>query len=200
MRPCAALSVLLLLVSAGKAQTHKIQLRIDPDEKKTVSILSTSDQDVDSRVRDSDGKEVDKRQFKRSIVEEYTDTVLEKGDKRPRKFRRLYSKAEQGDGKKKPLPYQGRKVLFEKQPDGYKVTAADDKDLPEMLARGLGKQAGGQTLLDSVTPLLPDKAVKAGETWTVSGKALANVAQGATLDLDKAPSWTWTRARGAASW
>jgi hypothetical protein len=181
-RSCVALIVLLLLVSAGKAQTYKIQLRIDPDEKKSVSIHSTSEQDVDSRIRDADGKEVKKRQFKHSLVEEYTETVLEKGDKRPGKFRRVYSKAVDG---KKELPHQGRKLRYEKQAAGYKVSAEDDKDLPDAVAKRLGAEAAGQTLLDSITPLLPDKPVKVGETWTVSGKALAAAVQGATLDVDK---------------
>src|SRR4051812_25374156 len=76
---------------------YKITLRVFPDVGKNVEVTSSHRQDVDQKLRDADGKVVGTKAFTERTKEEYKLTVLEKGDKRPRKFRREYSKAEAGD-------------------------------------------------------------------------------------------------------
>src|SRR5438067_1170215 len=85
----------LALTAGGRADdTYTIKLKHAPDVGKSTVVTDTSSQASTSNVFDADGKPLakdDKHVQKQE--EKYTETVLEKGDKRPAKYKRVYEKA-----------------------------------------------------------------------------------------------------------
>jgi hypothetical protein len=186
----ACLAALALAAGTRAQEGYTIKLKHGPDPGKSVVVKSKEKGTDASTVTDADGKTTGQ---KRTIETEevYTETVLEGGDKKPRKFKRSYEKASQtADGKTVALPHQGRTVLFELKDGKYQATAegtpALDRGLIAFLA---GKaDATGESADDL---FLPRKPVKAGDRWAVEGKALAEdfARTGAmVIDPDKSKS------------
>jgi hypothetical protein len=176
----------LLCVAAGAAQeTYRIRLRLEPDVGKSIDVKEESGQEVDQRILDEKGKELKKNQAKQVHREEYTHTVLKSDKGKPVKYRRVYRKASISDDKQNfSLPHEGKKVLFEKTKTGWEVNSEDRKGLPAGTIKELSKHAG-QSIVDSITPLLPDRAVKVGESWSVSGKQAQAIAPDAPIDTKR---------------
>jgi hypothetical protein len=176
----------LVCVAAVTAdETYRIRLRIEPDVDKSTDVKDESGQEVDQRILDDKGKELKKNHGKQVFKSEYTETVLKAEKGKPVKYRRVYRKARVGDGKEDfQLPHEGKKVLFEKTNKGWEVSAEEGKPLPSGTVKELSKQAS-QSILDSLTPLLPNRAVKVGETWSVSGKQAQAISPGAEIDTKR---------------
>jgi hypothetical protein len=153
-------------------ETYRIRLRAVPDVGKSIDVKAESYEDLNGLATDEKGKEVKKVQIKTGARQEYTEMVekVEKGQ--PVKFHRVYHKARvRFEMKKKyeKAPYEGKKVLFVKKAKGWQVTDQGGKELPDGSGEVLGVQAElGH--LNWILPLLPDKAVKVGETWAVDDK------------------------------
>jgi hypothetical protein len=115
--------------------------------------------------------------------------VLDKNDKGPTKWKRAYKTATKTEnGKTTTRSFEGKTILFEIK-DG-KTTATpegdaklDPKDLEELQKKGSDSD---DTKFEKI---LPSKAIKVGEKWTVDPKQLTEVFGGGDganpFDLDK---------------
>jgi hypothetical protein len=186
----ACLAALALAGAARAEDTYTIKLKHWPDAGKSITVTDTSTQTSISNILDADGKPLGPKDDKhvQKQEEKYTETVLEKGEKRPAKYKRVYEKAATSmDGKATSRSYEGRTIVFELKDGKYTVTAEGEKRLDakdvEDLTRRANEDEGEKDQL-----LLPSKPVKVGDTWKIDGKALAkafaNQAQG-ELDVDK---------------
>lgn len=187
---CAGL-VALTLAAPSRAQTYTIKFKHGPDAGKSIVVTSKDKGTNSVTVTDADGKVLKQDKAVTQGKEEvYTDTVVEKGDKKPKKFKRVYEKANRtAGGKTTPLPYEGRTVVFELKDGKYEATAEGTPALPkEVLAELTGKANSGDEESEEV--LLPKKAIKAGDKWAIDTKALladrsAKGAEKMVLDPDK---------------
>jgi hypothetical protein len=108
--------------------------------------------------------------------EQYTETILERDDKGPKKFKRTYSKAflTKG-GVRKDYSYQGRTVVFQLSPGLllFEVQAEGHPPLTLEEQKRLGTQenrrANGKKPFD-MHDLLPDKSVNVGDEWNIDPK------------------------------
>lgn len=165
-----ALLVLPLVAAGAAAQSYTIKIKDHPAAGKIVTVKSSGTTQNRFAIL-LDGKNL--KEEKSTDVEEveYTETVLEDGPKRPKKFERHYTKAVKGKkGNAKERSYEGKTVLFEREGDKYVVKAKDksvtEKDLAE-LAQQVNRKGDEQISL-----LLPKKAVEINQTWQVEKKGL----------------------------
>jgi hypothetical protein len=184
----ACLAALALTAGVRADDTYTIKLKHAPDAGKSVVITDTSTQTSTANVSDADGKPLVKdEKHVQKQDEKYTETVLEKGDKRPAKYKRAYEKATRTlDGKATSRSYDGRTVVFELKDGKYAVTAEGDKALDPKDVEDLSKRAN-EDEADKDELFLPPKPVKVGDTWKIDGKRLAKAfdKQG---DLDREKS------------
>jgi hypothetical protein len=169
-----AITALLVWVASAPGQgATPLLLRTTPDAGKSVILRRTSRQEVDTRVSDARGKELHRRLDASSEEQEYTLAVQEARGGVPVKFTHEYARAVRSRGKEKTvLPWQGRKVRFAVN-DGKLGVVSDGVSLER---QGELEKAVASRVLDTVLPLLPGKAVKAGEAWEVApGKAGAGL-------------------------
>jgi len=182
MRPAVAL---LLFAAAASGQAVPLKPRTAPDAGKSVLVRQESRQEVDTRVRDAAGKELRRRLVSTSEVAEYTLAVQEARGGVPVKFSHAYTRADETrDGRRAPLPWQGRKILFALAAGKLKAEAADGKAFPPVEASAVEKAASSR-FLDTLLPLLPGKDVSAGDEWEI---APSKAAIGLTLPLDEKAS------------
>jgi hypothetical protein len=163
-------AILLLAALAGPAsgESYSLKFRTVPDAGKSVLVREESRQEVDTVVKE-DGKEIKRERLTLGDVAEYTQAVQKAKGGLPLKFTNEYTKAETArNGMKFPLPWQGRKVPFELA-DGKLTSKAEGKPLPKDAVAVLEKQAAAR-FIDTVLPLLPEKAVEVGDTWKVPAK------------------------------
>lgn len=104
---------------------------------------------------------------------DFKQTLLEAGDKLPRKFKRHYEKASRTiQGETISLVYEGKTILFELAGDRYKATAPDG---------GLGPIPLGVLAQDVSTEvhleraLVPGKPVRLHETWPINPNRLQEI-------------------------
>jgi hypothetical protein len=181
---------LCVLAASAAAETHTIRLKEYPDPKKPVEVREKLKSAGGVKVTDNAGKVVvDSTKNVEESEQEYTETVLEAGDKHPKKYRCVYRKAVKGEGKKPTAePFEGRTVIFERDGDRYRVGAEGKPALEGEVLRRLSR-AASLKLKYRTKDLVPDKAVTVGDTWKVSVKALAGVAGlGGGEKLDEAKS------------
>lgn len=165
-----ALLAVTLAAASASAQSYTIKIKDHPDVGKTVSVKSSGttqnrfaialDQKVLKEEKSTDVEQV-----------EYTETVLEAGPKRPKKFERHYTKALKGKkDAAKERSYEGKTILFEREDDKYVVKAKDkgvsEKDLAE-LAQQVNRKGD-----EKINLLLPKKAVEVDQPWQVEKKGL----------------------------
>jgi hypothetical protein len=175
-----------VLAAAAPAQTYTIKLKHAPDPGKSVVIKDSDSHDVLTKIFDAGGKAIkeDKAEEKRDEV--YTETVIEKSDKFPTKYKRTYEKATRTrNGKTESRSYEGRTIVFEQKDGKFTVTADGDKPLSKADLEDLAKKANDNDKeMDEL--FLPQKPVKAGDGWDIDSKALAkSFARNAELDPDK---------------
>jgi hypothetical protein len=109
------------------AQTYRIKVKPYPDAGKSLTVQTKSRQTVRLVTRHADG-EVDKdKTEKLNVEEEFTYTVLEKGKKQPRRYKKAYTTATL-NGRK--CAYQGRTVVFTLRGGKYTVKAEGKPALP----------------------------------------------------------------------
>jgi hypothetical protein len=171
--PLWACLAAVALTAAARAQDYTIKLKRGPDPGKSVVVKSSDEKDATVKITDADGKAVQDQKQSEKTDEVYTETVLEQGDKSPKKYKRAYEKATRTrDGKAEARSYEGRTVLFEEKDGKYTVTAEGDKPLSKEDLQELTKKANDADPARQDI-FLPKKPVKVGDSWKVEGADLA---------------------------
>jgi hypothetical protein len=180
-----------LALSAGARAddaTYTIKVKHAPDVGKGIVIKSHDKETNSITVTDPDGKVLMTNKETAEKDEVYTETVIEKGEKQSKKFKRAYEKATRtADGKTTDLPYQGRTIVFEQKDGKYQAAAEGTPALDKKVLAGLAakEDADPQAIDDAI---LPKKPVKVGDKWAVDIKVLAKAFGkdgGPDLDTEK---------------
>jgi hypothetical protein len=179
----AAIILLCAVIAAASGfappETYTIEIKDHPAKGIPVRVVEKSTAVSHFLGTDRDGKVAvaghipQNQKSERASELSYTDTITEINGGRPKTFQRAYGKACDTEGKKtRDRPYSGRTIIFRLNDGRYKVTAEGDAPLTKetlgelaQLVRSYGHT--GERLL------LPGKAVKEGDTWKISGKAVA---------------------------
>lgn len=164
--------------------TLKVKSFADPGNSVTVHTKFTM---VDPRkITEDQGKEFE---VKIELVseKEFIETVLEKGDGAPKRYKRSFKKASVSrNGKEMELPYHGNTIAYENTGESYLVSLEGKGMLlpPDVIE--LTEEAKGRLKGDSRQDVLPGKPVKVGDTWALSRKFLEERAgKGNEIDADK---------------
>lgn len=174
----------LALAAVAPAQTYTLKFKYVPDVGKDVVVKDSARDTGSVKVTDADGNVLAKKDKDTNASDEvYTETVLEKGDDRSRKFKRVYQKATRtADGRTTARSYEGRTVVFELKGDKYAVTVEGDKPLDKADLAELTRKANEDSQAQEQV-FLPKKAVKVGDSWKIDYKELAR-AYGTQGNLD----------------
>jgi hypothetical protein len=177
--------VLLPLVAfRAEAQSFTLKKKDFPSAGKSVEVIDTETTRSSVTIT-LNGNAVFNEKKVEVVVKQFTEKVQEAGDKKPNKYTWAFSKATKGkDGEQADLSYAGKTLVFERQGDKYKVTAEGDGIDPKDLDT-FTKNANRP---DQSAELLPKKAVKVGDTWTIDNKAALSFLGEAedAVDLTKA--------------
>lgn len=185
-RPTTALLTLLFAGTPLLAQDYIVRVKRYPDAGRSAvcSDVETRKSTVKQTVADGKSQE---QKTDGAKEETYTETVLEKGDKSPRKYRRAYDKAILTvAGKSYSRSYQGKTVLFEQQKDGRfavklqgsgELHPFDQQELP-----GLAAERADD--MDDV--ILPKEPLKVGGKWQIDPRGLVRAyARAGELDVTR---------------
>jgi hypothetical protein len=156
----ACLAVVMLAAGA-QAQTYTIKLKSHPDEGKSVVQTSTDRLVNSDKLIAADGKVLNEQKGTQVKETVFTETVLEKGDKGPKKFKLKYTKT---TGKATAL--EGRTVVFEWKDGRYEASVEGKPNLPEKDLADVARKCSQVFEYDLSKLLLPDKPVKVGDTWS----------------------------------
>jgi hypothetical protein len=181
----ACLAVLALTAAGTQAQEYTIKFKHGSDPGKSVVVKENNKETTSFTVSDANGKVLGKNKEEGATEEVYTETVLEKGDKQSKKFKRVYEKANRVvDGKKVALPYEGRTIVFELKDGKYQASAEGKPAVDPQLLDGLARRASSNDESQDQA-ILPTKPVKVGDKWAVDIKALAKgLAKDGGLEID----------------
>jgi hypothetical protein len=183
-----AASLLLLppLAGAARAQTYAIKLKSEAGAGKSVTVRESHRSAGAVKVLDAGGKVLREQKPNEVGEEVFTETVREAGDRRPKKYKRVYEKAVRGEaGKPRPRSYQGRTVLFELRDGRYAVRAEGTPALAPADLKDLTAKANDQLTSGPDELFQPKKPVAVGDGWGVDKKLLPELARGDELDLDR---------------
>lgn len=180
--------VLLLLASRVGAEepAYTIKIKAFPDEGKSVQCRETETQKSLLRFLSSEGKVLREDRPTEETLEEFTLTVLESGDKVPRRYRQAFSKATCSTLENKNRSYQGLSVQYNLRGGKYRLELPENGDIPAsdqdlLLGRANSEIEAG---LDEV--FIANRPVKVGESWKVEPKVLnRGFGQHGKLDPEK---------------
>jgi hypothetical protein len=157
---------------AAADESYTIKIKRFPDAGKSVTVRKTARTTTSTKITDAAGK-VGKVNMFDVLEEEYTETILEAGDKAPRKFKRFYRKSRLDKGKGSTVqPREGKVVLFELKDGKYRVSVEGKGELPAEEREKLGNEAEEYLKEGIEAPFVPARAVKVGDTWAVPVKKL----------------------------
>jgi hypothetical protein len=158
-------------------ESYTIELRHYPAPGKSMTVRSSARLTTSVTVKDADGNVVvNERKQKETTQEEWTETTVEGGAKAPKKFKRSYRKASADKGKGAVAKgYEGKVVVFELKGGKYQVSVEGKDEVPPADLDRLATSANNHLKEDLDTVLVPDKAVKVGESWAVPRKKLAEL-------------------------
>jgi len=182
--PCLALALTAGLAAAAD-ETYTIKVAEFPPQGESVKVSATEGMTQVLKVSDENGKVVRNQKTVASKTNVYTEKTLKaEGNKRV-KYQRAYDKAIEkvGDMEKKH-PYQGRTVVFARVEGKYVVSAEGEPKLEEKDLAALADEANRETGDKLREALLPKKAVKVGDKWSLPAKQLTKLMEGAPLDPD----------------
>ncbi len=184
----ALLAVVVGVVPPAQEAAVAIRFKSHADAGKNVVVKDKDKESVTVKLTDAAGKVVQRQTTTETFENVYTETVLEKGDRQPKKFKRVYDKATADDGKKTSnRSYHGRGVRFELKDGKYQLAVEGLPALEAPDAQALLEQVNdptAETEMDRI--IVPKKAVKPGDAWSIDGKELAAaLAKTAELDPDK---------------
>jgi hypothetical protein len=155
-------------------ESYTIKLERYPAPGKSMTVRSSSKMTSSVTVKDADGNVVNEGKQQETTQEEYTETTVAGGDKVPKTFKRSYRKARTDKGKGAVARgHEGKVIVFELKDGKYQVSAEGKEEVPAADLDRLAKSANDRLKEDIDTILVPDKAVKVGEGWTIPSKKLA---------------------------
>jgi hypothetical protein len=160
----------------GDSPKYKIQLKLEPDLGKSLVHQSKGKTVSRTKILNDEGKLL--KDIKEDSTEEieYTYTLLALNkESAPVKYKRFYKTAKTSGGKNAgPRSYQGRTVLFEKRDGKFHVSVEGKPPLAAKYLKYLVDQANDKSDNSLLKILLPKKATRVGDTWTVPAKLLAS--------------------------
>lgn len=162
---------------------YTIKLRSKPDAGKSITIKTTTKIGGASKSVDLDGKATDEK-IDAKYEDVITETVLEKGDNQPKKFKRTYERLERTEnGKAEPRsPWQGKTIVFELKDGKYEASTEKNDDVKAADLKNAARQAETDTRTQH---LIPAKPVKVGDSWLVDKRILDLFGMEDGLDKDK---------------
>jgi hypothetical protein len=184
---CASLLLLPTLAAAPAPETYTIKLKQFPELGKSVTIKESLTSSSSLKYLDADGKVVNEKKPETTTHKTvYIETVLEKGNKRPKKFKQTYQKAvivSEDKTKNKELSFQGRTIICELKNEKYDVTVEGDKPLSKADLASLKQHANNPDLDQLLTPKQP---VKVKDPWKLDvAKAARSFGIIGGIDLEK---------------
>jgi hypothetical protein len=184
LTPLWALLVAAPLAAAPAPSTYVVKVKRDPDPGKGTLVKSTEKHSGTLRILDGTGKAAQEIKVSQEKDEVCTKTVLERGDKKPKKFKKTFAKAVRTtDGKATPLAYQGRTVIYELKDGKYQVSVEGAPELEQHVLDELTRSANGSDLDSDL--LLPGKPVAVGDKWALAGKdVVKSIADQNVMTLD----------------
>src|SRR5262245_24969931 len=119
----AGLLALLAAPALADETTYTLKIKDHPDAGKSVAVKVREAETRRTKILDSTGAVSGDEKKEEVLEEDYTDTVLEKGDKGPKKFKRTYTRAVEGEkGKPEARSHDGKTVVFENKDGKYRLT------------------------------------------------------------------------------
>jgi hypothetical protein len=181
----------LFLAAGARGESYALKFREWPEGAgQSVAVRQTQRKVMRLTTKDGD-KEIEVRKREEIIEEAYTQKV-KKGEPRPMAYERTYRQAQRSvDGKKEKRGYAGRTIVFAQEDGHYRVRVEGKPDLAPADLNDLSRQAnpgrkrGEPSPFAALVGLLPARAVKVGETWTISGAALGKLPNGALFDSER---------------
>jgi hypothetical protein len=164
---------LLLLAGHAPAQNYTIKIKEHPDAGASVAVRVLDKVANRTQVSLPGGKVVNDKTVDEVTEKAYTETTLEQVGGERKKYKRVYTKAQETKGgKARTASYEGRTVLYELKDGKYQVSVEGKPDLDAKDLKSLTNSSNNEPPL---ALFLPTKAVKVGETWALSSKALSKV-------------------------
>jgi len=150
---------------------YVIQIKFLPDVGRTVAIHQTERKAGSVKTFQSGQWNEEKRDETRES--QFRQTLLEAGDKLPRKFKRHYEKATRTTmGVTVPLSYEGQTIVFELVGDRYKATT-DGVAIGAVSLGVLAQDVSTEVHLEPA--LIPGKPVRLHESWPLQPRRLEEV-------------------------
>ena len=173
MRAPFSLAVLLalLLGAAADAQTHTLKIKGSPAVGKSITVTEGAKLNIAFSIALDNNVLMEEKKVAEE-AKEYTEKVVEAGDKGPDKFTRTFKKAVKGEeGNLNKLSYDGKTIIFERKGDKFEAKPEEgdvtEKDLTELLKNVNNKTNDAQ--------LVPKAAVKVGDTWKLPKEAMQSL-------------------------
>lgn len=168
----------------GLTDSFPIKLKIYPAPGVAMRRHQVNQQTQLRRFTDGAGKVVQEDKLTMSYEVDFTEVILEPGDKQPRRFQRTYHRATEKMGDQvKTHSYVNRTVVFELVGGQYEASAVGEPSLPVRDLAELTKRVSRQ---DQVDALLPQGMVKLGQPWPINLAAYTRmIADGAEVDLNR---------------
>jgi hypothetical protein len=187
----SAACVGLFLAAGARGEAYTLKFREWPEGAGQAVAVRETTRKVARHTTKNGDLEIERRQREEIVEEAYTHTTVKKGEPRPMAYERTYRTAQRSvDGKKEKRSYAGRTIVFDQKEGQYRVLVEGKPDLPAADLHALSRQANPDRKRGEPSPfavlgaLLPARAVKVGETWTVSGEALGKLPAGALFDAE----------------
>lgn len=179
------LAALLAIAAGGQAETpsYTIKLKPYPSKGKSIAVKVSDQLESTVIVKDESGKELRKQTHAATLRETYSQTTLEATDGKLVSFQREYalSRLEAGEDKK-PSPWNGKTVTFTLKDRGCVPELKDGKLSAEDTARLAEAHTDGLALLHR---LMPDRAVKEGDEWPLTGKQIVSGMRALPIDPER---------------
>jgi len=163
--------------------TYTIKFKSRPDVGKSMLITKIEKEANAFKLTDATGKVLkeDKGDELKETIS--TVTVLEGGDKKPKKFKEVYEKAASTKGDKTSEKSFSKRTLNYEWKDGkYEVKAEGE---PALIAQELESLAAKASKPEADEVMLPKKPVKVGESWTLDPSEIAKSFDDAKLDASR---------------
>jgi hypothetical protein len=190
MRTYVLVSALLLTGAAGaraEGPAFTIKIKTYPDKGQVLLCRETDQQTGTVRFIDSEGNILQEQKPVEETEENYRLTVLEAGDRCPRRYQQSFDKATHGDGRlNRVRGYQGETILYEMTEGKYQLTLGEKADVSRGERDSLASRANSDLDAPMDGVFQTGKPVKVGEAWEIDGKLLAQGFGGqGKLDMER---------------
>jgi hypothetical protein len=179
-----------LVAASAAAQEYTLRIKSMEDVGVKVRIKSSHATAGSIKVIDASGKVLQQLAPNQTEEEDYTETILEKGERAPQKYRQTYRTARtvEGQGEKKashPYIWQGRALEYELRGGKYTVTPDGEPTIPDEVLKTLAARANQRTTAEFDKVFDPGKPVAVGDRWSLSRKLLTAFKDEGELDLER---------------